>query len=613
MPIPVRCPSCSKGLKVPDKYQGKAIKCPDCQTPIKVPAPGAKQQTPKQRRPAPVAAPAESDSDFLADINFDSSAAVDHNTQICPRCATELPEDDVVCPNCGHNVSTGTLDAKLAKKRSRKGPDPAEFYRVSVSDAWKFVKENSSVAKKTAIVWALFGTLACIFTVILALQNKGPTITFWTFLTGLATFATAGWYWFLSETIVRLTMEKEDKVKRLNIDTFVTLALGIRAVVWPFVMGLPLWIVVFAGLYFSGEEIFKPIDLTSQIAELQAQDVEVTDEMQENMTLQANSIPGRLARMNATPAIAITATYVFLYMLFPIAQVHLTRKYTYKATVLWELIKVAPKNMGPLLFWNLLAFMLLGPIVGIFVVLHLYGGGWNLFSNEHVTAAGEWFGNWVFNLINGREDQSAILYKLLRELTKAVLCCLGIGLIATLACVPAVMLMRITGQFGIYNARNLDLVAKTHHGDPAGFWVRYVAFAIDLFCIPFAFLVAAREKAQSMLSGLATGVFVAAYLGYPEFLGAMFLPATGFFLLVNSWVYYSVLESSTSRACIGKENMRLVAETEAGKQMNLGQASLHFMMSLVTLPAFFITGFTPNKRSLGDQFSKCRVVWKGDD
>lgn len=612
MPIPVRCPSCSKGLNVPEKYQGKSIKCPACQTGIKVPI-KKKQAAKKKARPAAaVTAPAESDADFLANLNFDAPGAVDQSVQLCPKCATELPVDEVVCGKCGHNASTGMLDAAIAKKRMRKGPDSSEFYSIAVPDAWKFLKENFSYAKKTAIVWALFGTLSSIFAIVLSACNRGPTITFWTFLTGLATFAVAGWYWFLSETIVRVTMEKEDKIKRINIDTFVTLALGIKAVVWPFVMGLPVWIVVFAGLYFSGLEILDPPTIPALNANA-ANGEEVTDEDVAGAILQANSIPGMLARLRPTPAIVLGATYICLYMLFPIAQVHLTRKYTYKATVLWELFKVVPANFGGLAFWNLLAFALIGPIAGIFVLLELFGGGGNIFSNDYVTRAGTWFGNWLYNLIQGNEDSEAILFLLIRELTKALLCFIAMIVIAFLAAPPAVMLMRITGKFGLYNARNLSLVAKTHHGDPAGFWVRYVAFAIDLFCIPFAFLVAAREKAQSALSGLFTAVFFLSYIGYPEFLGAMFNLVVPMFLIVNAWVYYSVLESSTSRACIGKENMRLVAETEDGKQMSLGKASGHFLMSLITLPVFFLCGLDPEKKSLGDRMSKCRVVWRGDD
>lgn len=619
MPIPVRCSQCSKGLKVPDKYAGKKIKCPDCQTGINVPAGGsaaAKTRKPAKSKvkvkPTAVAPPMESDSDFLADMNLGDSATIDTTVQLCPKCATEVPDDEIVCDNCGHNLSTGRLDDAIAKKRSRKGPDPTDFIKVAWSDSLTFLKANFSLAKKTTIVWAIFGTLASIFAVVLAGATKGPIITFWTGLAGLSTFAVAGWYWFLSEVIVRMTMDREEKLKRLNTDTFQTLALGIKAVVWPFVMGLPVWILVFGGLIASGTPILSEPDFSARIAELEAQEIDVDENVQAGLQLQADSIPGRLARLQFIPAIVLSCTYVAMYMLFPIAQIHLVSRYTYKASVLWELFKVVPKNLVAVGFWNFLAFCLIGPIAGLFIVLEVYGGGGNLFTNDHITWCGEKFGTWLYGFTSSGPAENSLLYKLFRELTKASLCFLSISFISFLASMPAVMLMRITGKFGLYNARTLGITDKTHHGDPAGFWVRYVAFAIDCFCIPFAALVAAREKAQSALSGLFTAVFVLSYMGYPAALADMFLYVSVLFLIVNGWVYYSVLESGTARASIGKENMKLVAETEAGKQKSIGSASLHYMTSLFTLPLFFITGITPQKQSLGDKFAKCRVVWKGE-
>lgn len=609
MPIPVRCQSCSKALKVPDKYAGKRIKCPGCQASLSVPSGKAKAA---KKKPAPVAAPAESDADFLADLDFDSRSAVDTSVQICPKCAAEIPEDEVVCGECGHNLTTGRLDDAVAKRRARRGPDPSEFIKGAFADGLEFLKTNFSLAKKTTFVWALFGTLASMFAVILSTGTKGPIITFWTFLTFLATFAVAGWYWFLSETVVRMTMEKQTKLKRLNIDTFQTLALGIRAVVWPFVMGLPVWILIIGGLILSGQEILSPVDVSAKVAELKAQDVEITEDVEAGLKLQAESVTGKLARLQPMPGAVLGVAYLLMYTLFPIAQVHQVSRYSYKSTVLWELVKVVPANFTAYFFWNFCALVLLGPFIAIFVVLELFGGGGNIYSNEGIHWCGEKLGGWVYGLINGTLDETSLLYKLFRELTKLTLCFLSLGLISMLASMPAIMLMRITGRFGVYNARKLGLIDKMHHGDPAGFWVRYVAFAIDCFCIPFAALIAAREKAQSALSGLFSAVFVLSYMGYPAFLADMFWMIVPVFLVVNGWVYYSVLESGTARASIGKENMKLVAETEAGKQMKLGSASAHFMMSLITLPVFFLTGLDPNKRSLGDRLSKCRVVWKGE-
>ena len=47
-----RCPSCSKSLKIPDKFAGKKIRCPNCQDPVRIPAvkPDEKSPTSKSER-----------------------------------------------------------------------------------------------------------------------------------------------------------------------------------------------------------------------------------------------------------------------------------------------------------------------------------------------------------------------------------------------------------------------------------------------------------------------------------------------------------------------------------------------------------------------------------
>ena len=292
-------------------------------------------------------------------------------------------------------------------------------------------------------------------------------------------------------------------------------------------------------------------------------------------------------------------------------------RYAYRGSVLWELLRAVPANLGQLLFWNFCALVMLGPFAALFWALEQYGGGGNLLRNETLYGWSNSFAVWAAELMFGsvqtEGEEASWIYLLIRESTATFLTFVSLVIIAGLASIPAVILMRITGVFGQLRKNKLNLLTKTHRGAPAGFWVRYVAGTTDLVAIPFASLIAAREKSITMLGLTLTGVSVLTFLGFPAaFVSMSYIiwPLTGLFLM---WMYYAVQESGSSRATIGKENMRLVAETEDGRMKNLGQASAHWFFSTLLLPAFPLVMFDKEGRSLGDRLSKCRVVWKGDD
>ena len=570
MPVPVQCPQCSKKLNVPDKYRGKGIKCPGCQNPLKVPG-GQKKAAAaraRSRKPQPVAAP-DSDADFLAGMNLGGTGIADASVQICPKCATELSELDAnVCPECGHNLLTGQLDERVAKKRARGGEDPSVFYKTAFPDGWAFAKRDLKMATRTAFVWALFGTLAFIFYACLQNSERGPIVTFFTFLTLIASFAVGGWYWFLSLKVVEVTMQKEDRIKRFHVDVFQTLALGVRAVLWPVVTSAPILVPIAVWWYLTEGDSEPSLD----------------------------SLPVKIG----------LAVYALTYTLFPIAQAHMNARYSYRASVLWELLKAVPANIGQLVYWNVCALLLLGPFAALFWLLEAKLGGGNLFRNETLYGWAKAAGGLI-----GAEGQ--FLYNLTTQVTAAILCFVGLYLITLLAGIPAVMLMRITGRFALLRKNRLNLMSKAHRGDPAGFWVRYVAATTDLVLFPFGPLIAGREKALSMIGLLMMALAILALVGVPAFIGAMKPILVPVYLIIAMWIYFSVLESGSARATIGKENVKLVAETDRGRQKTLGQAMAHWMMSVVMSPVFFLVAFDKNHRSIADKMAGCRVVWKGDD
>jgi len=136
--IPVSCPSCAKGMKVPVAMAGKKIRCKECQTVFAVPTVGgakpamakpatAKPAPPKPagdtfkladapkkpvapKKPAAVPAPAPAAKKPPVDDDEDNDnpygiTANEFDIARCPFCAIELdPPDTAICLNCGYDM-----------------------------------------------------------------------------------------------------------------------------------------------------------------------------------------------------------------------------------------------------------------------------------------------------------------------------------------------------------------------------------------------------------------------------------------------------------------------------------------------------------------------------
>jgi DNA-directed RNA polymerase subunit M/transcription elongation factor TFIIS len=144
----IRCRGCETVLSFPDKARGKTVKCPKCSTRLKIP--GGDRQAAKTKKKAVTSR--DKIEDF-GQLDLDSLPMEHHDEQICPYCAAEMEEDDLVCRSCGMNVETGKMDAREQKRRSRKGPDPALFYSRAWTDSWKFLMEEKGIAFRTGLYW----------------------------------------------------------------------------------------------------------------------------------------------------------------------------------------------------------------------------------------------------------------------------------------------------------------------------------------------------------------------------------------------------------------------------------------------------------------------------
>ena len=251
MPVKVRCGSCQKVLNAPDRARGKAIKCPNCAGTIRVPSGDGKQPN---RKKAP-AKPRKSSAPDVADAiaNLDLRQAEDRRIQVCQKCGVEVSEEDLDCPACGIDLATGEVSIRVLRKKGLAAEDPLEFYGKAWGDSARFVLDNKKLVFQTGINWtllillyggclALVGYFATEFEmpeepsrIEKTLGPKWPLKIFFGAMAFLFWAGALGWYWRLAIEVIRITMAKKKKIKKVNFDFFESLALGCKVFFWSYI------------------------------------------------------------------------------------------------------------------------------------------------------------------------------------------------------------------------------------------------------------------------------------------------------------------------------------------------------------------------------------------
>ena len=250
MSVKVRCPGCEKVLSVPDAARGKAVKCPQCDTRIPVPAGeaprSAKTSSDKPKKKPAVAKsgkkPADSE-DFLASL--DLRRAEDANARICSKCGFDMQdvdEEETECPKCGFDIEAGGMGVK-AKKRAMKGPDPADFFPGLAKNAWNFMVKNQSLAWRTDVyvLVCLLISMCCAFMYLWL--SAWPPRYFFALCFFVSFLVIPGWLWVLDTEVIKLTLERKDKFKKLNFDFFLSSAKGVMFVGWLVLVGAPVLLI----------------------------------------------------------------------------------------------------------------------------------------------------------------------------------------------------------------------------------------------------------------------------------------------------------------------------------------------------------------------------------
>jgi hypothetical protein len=579
MPIKVRCGGCDKSLSVPDSLLGKTIKCPGCGEKIRLP--GGEEQAAAVSKPVRKKQKAEPSVDDKASgelfVNLNLKQ-LEADEKICPFCAEPMPSGEdasTVCPSCGMDTATGKMDKKEAKRRSRRGPNVAEYWGKAWSDPLNFVREYKALAFRTGTFWTQFGMCfaICLF-MAKDYTTRGPIITFWAGLTIITGLGIPGWYWSLAIKLIQTELFREKvNTDRIHFDFFANVSIGLRGVIWPIIVFLPAW------MLFG---VVGPV-----------------------MAM----ISGDALR------IAIGVLLALPFLMFPLATIHMTARYTYKAWILWELLVTFARAAAPCFYWLFQAAVVLGPVFGLFFAIDQFGGGLNPFSNTYVDQWAVGFTGWVLGLIGEQANEESMMFILIRIFTELVIGFCFIAPLAYLSAFPALFMMRANALLAHYFQPKLGIMNDMPKNKPATFWVRFLAYQGDLLLVPLASFLVMRDKRAVIVGQLINAALVLTWIFRPE---AEMMKSLLIFLfgVYNHWMYFAVSESGAVKATTVKEAFGLAVQTTKGKQLTLKQATIRWIgteISALTCGlGFVLCAFPPKKQALQDMISKTEVVWVGD-
>ena len=348
MPVKVRCPECENVLTLPDQARGKTARCSHCDARVPVPAGKKKAQPPRggaagrTRKPAQPSRGPQDDGDIFS--NLDLSRAEDMQVRVCPRCGLQVDEEDIECPKCGVDLTTGRLSAEKQRKKERGGPDPDKYYETFVESGWEFLQEHWKLGVRTAVYMVVPYGLALVALYFAIFFHLAPLIVTFTIVAMLCSLVGPGWFWHLHTTITLSAIDKNVKLDRINFDFFLCVALGIKYVVWSLVFNLPFLIVTGILGYLIG----GPAGV---------------------LIYHLGYIPG--------------------FLCFPIAMAHMSAPVQWKA---WASPIIIQKFFGglaaPSLYWCMFAFlsMLTSMVIGIVIWFVSWSGLMELYADLQYNA-----------------------------------------------------------------------------------------------------------------------------------------------------------------------------------------------------------------------------------
>ena len=164
------------------------------------------------------------------------------------------------------------------------------------------------------------------------------------------------------------------------------------------------------------------------------------------------------------------------------------------------------------------------------------------------------------------------------------------------------------------------VLASANYGgvEYAGFWLRFVAYLIDglvsgaaflILLVPLFILTGAGSALSKIGSGENISDDVAAFMGIGFILGFFGI------ILVVSWLYYALSESSSWQATLGKKILNLKVTDMSGQPISFGRASGRYFAKIITgmiplMIGYIMAGFTEKKQAIHDMIANCLVLRK---
>lgn len=604
MPVKVRCPGCGKVVTAPDKAQGRAIRCPDCKGPIRVPAAMKGGKRKKTSRANPLA-------------GVDLSRMEDMGVDVCMKCGTELDEEETECPECGYDSSVGGL-GKVATKKRRRGPDPADFYGKAWTESWSFLLENKNLAVKTAFFWTIFGTLAWCSTNMVIWCDRTPPKMFWLGMSTIFTLGIPGWYWFLNGKIIQATMEQRPKIGRIEADFFSSIALGVKSFAWPYILGLPVtvWFMITGATVLI---LWMDLSIQLRIMEIVAKAADIPREKLPDAPSFRLDPEYAFAPLRWVGGIAVLLSR----FCFPIAQVHLNGTHSYKSYLPVDMIVLFFKNIGATLYWLMMWVAVHLPMV---IAISLISTLWLEETWIFLMDTLKDFIAWAMEMTDNKvkvvikdgllapddEMNDGFMFSLIAGSCWMVVIFTVSFLTSLLFAAPSVFMMKANGLFGHYNRDSLALSDNTGANVPAGFWPRWLAYWADFLTIN-TFFITIRFLLLGAVWFLATLGVIGDVVGLLKIL----LGITGLSGLISLIIvigYYVWAESGQAQGTLGKYAMGLIVTDMEGNKITRGQAFGRLFARFLSAPlgfGYIMAAFTKKKQTLHDTITKTQVVWRG--
>ncbi len=149
----------------------------------------------------------------------------------------------------------------------------------------------------------------------------------------------------------------------------------------------------------------------------------------------------------------------------------------------------------------------------------------------------------------------------------------------------------------------------------AGFWLRFVALIIDtivlsivraIITVPFGLGFGMRNRGM--------------FMGHPPQNPEDLVPIFGMMVklmvitMILNWLYYSIFESSSWQATLGKKALGLEVTDLSGNRISFGRATGRFFGKIISTLILFIgyimAGFTEKKQALHDILAGTLVIRK---